>query len=77
MDEQQAMEIDEPRISLNERSVGIVERQLELLTRKGVYPYEYMSSFDKFEETSLPVQVIYYHTPPYMQFIVFTCARLS
>lgn len=26
----------------------------ELLTRKGVYPYSYMDSFDKFKETSLP-----------------------
>ena len=25
--------------------------QYNLLTRKGVYPYEYMSSWDKFEET--------------------------
>ena len=24
------------------------------LTRKGIYPYEYMSSWDKFEETQLP-----------------------
>ena len=27
-----------------------------LLLRKGVYPYEYMDSFDKFEETELPSQ---------------------
>jgi len=26
----------------------------EMLMRKGVYPYEYMSSFDKFNETQLP-----------------------
>ena len=29
-------------------------RQRELLIRKGIYPYEYMDSWDKFEETSLP-----------------------
>ena len=29
-------------------------RQCELLIRKGIYPYEYMDSWDKFEETSLP-----------------------
>ena len=29
------------------------DRQRELLIRKGIYPYEYMDSWDKFEETSL------------------------
>ena len=30
------------------------ELQYELLTKKGVYPYEYMSSWNKFEESQLP-----------------------
>ena len=30
------------------------ELQCDLLTRKGIYPYEYMSSWDKFEESQLP-----------------------
>ena len=30
------------------------ELQYNLLTRKGIYPYEYMSSWDKFEEFQLP-----------------------
>ena len=30
------------------------EQQYNLLTRKGIYPYEYMSSWDKFEESQLP-----------------------
>ena len=30
------------------------ELQYNLLTRKGIYPYEYMSSWDKFEEFKLP-----------------------
>ena len=30
------------------------ELQYELLTRKGVYPYGYMSSWDKFKESQLP-----------------------
>ena len=30
------------------------ELQYKLLTRKGVYPYEYMSSWDRFEDTKLP-----------------------
>ena len=28
--------------------------QLSLMTKKGVYPYDYMNSFDKFEESRLP-----------------------
>ena len=32
------------------------DEQYELLIRKGVYPYEYMSSWDKFEETRLPLK---------------------
>ena len=31
-----------------------MELQYELLTRKGVYSYEYMSSWDRFEDTELP-----------------------
>ena len=30
------------------------DEQYDLLTRKGIYPYEYMSSWDKFEEVQLP-----------------------
>ena len=30
------------------------ELQYDLLTRKGVYPYEYVNSWDRFEETQLP-----------------------
>ena len=30
------------------------EHQRELLIRKGIYPYEYMDSWDRFEETNLP-----------------------
>ena len=36
------------------------ELQYNLLTRKGIYPYEYMSSWDKFEETQLsPIGAFY------------------
>ena len=30
------------------------DHQCELLIRKGIYPYEYMDSWDRFEETTLP-----------------------
>ena len=34
----------------------------KLLLRKGVYPYEYMSSFNKFEETELPEKTKFFST---------------
>ena len=36
-----------------------LELQYELLTRKGVYPYEYMSSWDKFKESHPPIEAFY------------------
>ena len=36
------------------------ESQYNLLTRKGIYPYEYMSSWDKFEEAQLPPMEAFY-----------------
>ena len=33
---------------------GYSDLQYDLLTRKGIYPYEYISSWDCFEETELP-----------------------
>ena len=35
------------------------ELQYELLTRKGVYPYEYVSSCDKFKESLPPIEAFY------------------
>ena len=35
---------------------------IDLLLRKGVYPYEYMSSFSKFDETSLPPREAFFST---------------
>ena len=34
--------------------------QYELLIRKGVYPYEYMTSWDKFDEMRLPPKEAFY-----------------
>ena len=36
------------------------EKAFELLTRKGVYPYEYMDSWKKMQETSLPTKEQYF-----------------
>ena len=35
------------------------ELQYELFTRKGVYPYEYMTSWDRFEESLPPIEAFY------------------
>ena len=35
--------------------------QRQLLAKKGVYPYDYMSSMDRFDETSLPTQEQFYN----------------
>ena len=36
------------------------ESQYNLLTRKGIYPYEYMSSWDHFEESQVPLIEAFY-----------------
>ena len=36
-----------------------LELPYELLTRKRIYPYEYMSSWDKFKESLLPIEAFY------------------
>ena len=33
---------------------------LDLLTEKGVYPYDYMNSFDKFNDEQLPSKEQFY-----------------
>ena len=38
------------------------EEVFELLTRKGVFPYEYIDSFERFKETKLPEKEKYYST---------------
>ena len=36
------------------------ENKRQLLLKKGIYPYEYMDSFEKFHETSLPEKEKFY-----------------
>ena len=36
------------------------DKQKELIVKKGVYPYEYIDSFEKFEETELPSKEMFY-----------------
>ena len=40
---------------------GATNDQLDLLLRKQVYPYEYMDSWDRFIETSLPPKEAFYN----------------
>ena len=41
------------------------DKQRELLIRKGIYPYEYMDSWDRFNETRLPIKESF-HSNLYM-----------
>ena len=43
-------------------SETVDDMEAKLLLRKGVYPYEYMDSFEKFEETELPPKDQFYST---------------
>lgn len=38
-----------------------LNEQLDLLLRKGVYPYDYMDNIDKFHEASLPTKEKFYN----------------
>ena len=39
---------------------SIIKNNVSLLTQKGVYPYDYVSSIDKFSETQLPPKSKFY-----------------
>ena len=39
---------------------GYSKNQYKLLIRKGIYPYEYMTNWDKFKETKLPPREAFY-----------------
>ena len=41
---------------------SVTEQQLQLLTRKGVYPYEFMDNFEKFHDSSLPSKDAFHST---------------
>ena len=48
-----------PRKSLKYTSQKFKGKKLDLMARKGVYPYDYMDSFDKFNE-KLPMKEEFY-----------------
>ena len=46
--------------NLIEHCEGIPDHMLKLLVRKGVYPYEYMDSMERFEEKQLPPKEVFF-----------------
>ena len=49
-----------PKESLKLTSQEVQDKKLDLMSKRGVYPYDYMASFDKFIETELPKQEDFY-----------------
>ena len=49
-----------PKANLNITRLYIEQEKFKLITRKGVFPYEYMDSFERFEETQLPPKENFY-----------------
>ena len=49
-----------PKANLSITRPYIEQAKFSIITRKGVFPYEYMDSFDRFEETQLPPKENFY-----------------
>ena len=49
-----------PRESLKYTSKEFQDKKLELMSQKGVYPYDYVDSFEKFNEPQLPIKKYFY-----------------
>ena len=49
-----------PREAFNYTSKQFKDKKFDLIARKGVYPYDYMDSFKKFDETRLPTKEDFY-----------------
>ena len=49
-----------PKDDLKYTSQAFKGRRLELMTRKGVYPYDFVDSFEKFDQTELPTKDQFY-----------------
>ena len=49
-----------PRESLKYTSNEFKDEKLNLMVRKGIYPYDYMDSFDRFNEQTLPTKEDFY-----------------
>ena len=49
-----------PRESLKDTSKEFKDEELDLMVRKGTYPYDYMDCFDRFNEQTLPTKEEFY-----------------
>ena len=49
-----------PRESLKHTSEVFKGKALDLMSKKGIYPYDHMDSFEKFNETELPSKEQFY-----------------
>ena len=49
-----------PLSDLKYTSQEFQDKKLELMKRKGVYPYDYMNSFDKFDDRNIPSKKEFY-----------------
>ena len=49
-----------PKDAFNNIKRYYADNKLSLLTRKGVYPYEYMNSPERLKETQLPPKEAFY-----------------
>ena len=50
-----------PKNDLKNVSKVYKGERFELLTRKGIYPYDYIDSFERFDETELPAKQHFYN----------------
>ena len=46
---------------LGEDQKRVFDERFKLVTRKGVYPYNYFDTFDRFDETALPSKEAFYN----------------
>ena len=51
---------DDLKKNFKHTSRSLEDEKFRLMIRKGVYPYEYMNSWKKFEETGLPLKDAFY-----------------
>ena len=50
-----------PMLSRQVMTEADLGKDISLLTKKGIYPYDYMDSFERFKETRLPPQKRFYN----------------